>query len=251
MVIFFIAAGTVLFILTYFFTYASVNGAATVSQNKPIEIELNNADRITMDLQRANVIFYKNKDNRILITYEPGLYESVPDYETMKPQVKYSKNELRIKMRSSDHIPTINIYIPSSLKHVTVLHEEGSLLFNDDCTYGLTVEGKKSEVKINYIRSLLNINVAEGNVTVLKGFLPKGSGIKVKIGNIRLCALLDDGDYTFSTDYGNIDFKSGTEGIVLAPLGYTLKNEFPTYTAGNVFVTLDSKVGSISALAEF
>jgi hypothetical protein len=192
MVIFFIAAGTVLFILTYFFTYASVNGAATVSQNKPIEIELNNADRLTMDLQRANVIFYKNKDNRILITYEPGLYESVPDYETMKPQVKYSKNELQIKMRSSDHIPTINIYIPSSLKHVTVLHEEGSLLFNDDCTYGLTVEGKKSEVKINYIRSLLNINVAEGNVTVLKGFLPKGSGIKVKIGNIRLCALLDD-----------------------------------------------------------
>ncbi|HBN82242.1 MAG TPA: hypothetical protein DDZ89_00175 [Clostridiales bacterium] len=219
--------------------------------NKPIEIRLNNSTRITFDLDQADVTFYTGKEKNIQITYEPKAFETVPDYSSLAPDVKTVKKELHISMQSPDHHPHINIYIPPTVEQITILHEKGTLLFNDDITAQLTVKGNKSDIKVNYIQSLLNINVSEGNVSIMKGILPQGSNITVEVGNINVCADLEDGEYLFSTEYGNIDFRSNTKGVNLSAIGYTRLNDFPGYQAGATSVTLDSKVGFISASGEY
>lgn len=219
--------------------------------NKPIEIRLDNSTRITLDLNQADVTFYTGKGKNIEITYDSKDFETVPDYRSLEPEIKTVKKECHIKLQTLDLVPHVNIYIPSNVEQITLLHKKGTLLFNDDVTAQLTVEGNQSDIKVNFIQSLLNINISEGNVSVMKGNLPKGSNIAVQVGNINVCANLEDGDYRFSTDYGNIDFRSNTGGINLSAIGYTRMNDFPAYQSGKTSVTLDSKVGFISAAAGF
>lgn len=219
--------------------------------NKPIEIRLNSLTRVCFDLDQADVVFYSGNEENILITYEPEAFDTAPDYSLLEPQIKTIQKELNIKLKPTDRLPRVNIYIPSSVEQLTIRHEKGSLHFNDDITTRLAVNGNQSDIKINYIESLLNINVSEGNITVLNGNLPEGSNITVKIGNISVHALLEKGDHLFSTGYGNIDFRSNASDIALSALGYIRLNEFPVNRTGSTFVTLDSKVGFISACADF
>lgn len=219
--------------------------------NKSIEVVLSHITRITLDLGNADVSFYTGKGKNIEIIYNPMAFDPVPDYSGLQPEIKTVKKEYHIKLQNLDYRPQVTVYIPSTVEGITLIHKEGTLRFYDDVTAQLTVKGDQSDIKVNYIQSLLNINISEGNVSVMKGKLPEGSSIKVKVGNISVDTGLEDGDYLFSTEYGNIDFKSSTKGIAVSAIGYTRLNDFPAYQAGKTFVTLDSKVGCISASAGF
>ena len=240
MMVFCVSCSTAVSSISYF----SVN-----DKNIPVEIPVYDYKNINFDFNYSNVTFYNTTKDNIIISYKTDDFSEAPDYKAKGPSVRPEKSKLSISFENLKNLSEINIYIPRSIKCISVKHNKGDLHFNDDITCNLIVQGNESEIKINYIDALLDISVSKGNITVLNGHLPSESRIVTETGNISICTRFGAGEYYFTTKFGNIDLQSKSTGISLNTLGYTRLNEFSHHLSNTVFVTLASDVGFITAVS--